>query len=342
VHGVDVDRVSDWLAANVTDATPPFRFDAIAGGRSNLTFLVVTDDGRRLVLRRPPLGHVLATAHDMAREHQILAAVGRTDVPVPRVLGLCEDVAVNGAPFYVMEYVAGVVLDSPAAAEVLDPAERRAAAEHLVDVLVELHAVDVDAIGLGDLARRDGYVERQLRRWTAQWASSKTRELPAIDRVAAHLAAHVPPQAGVAIAHGDYRFGNCITDIERARIAAVLDWELCTLGDPLADLGYLGVYWSGAEGRARHNDPTSLRGFPSFADVVARYADRSGRDVSNIDYYVAFSSWRLAVISEGVYARYLHGAMGDAHDAAVLDQFRSATEELAEQALDALASGTAT
>ena len=336
MHGIDPDRVTRWLTDHVAGALAPFEFTLITGGRSNLTFLVTAADGRRFVLRRPPLGHVLATAHDMAREHRIIEAVGRTDVPVPRTLGLCTDEAVNGAPFYVMDHVAGVVLDSPASAEPVAPDIRWRASEHLVDVLADLHAADIDAIGLGDLARREGYVERQIKRWSTQWANSKTRELPAIDAVAAHLAAHVPEQQGVAIAHGDYRFGNVITDVERGRIVAVLDWELCTLGDPLADLGYLGVYWAGPDGRARHNDPTSLPGFPTFADVVARYADRTGRDVSEIDYYVAFSSFRLAVISEGVYARYLHGAMGDQHDGDVLAQFRTSTDDLATRALAAL------
>jgi aminoglycoside phosphotransferase (APT) family kinase protein len=336
VHGIDIDRVSRWLTDHVAGATAPFEFTLITGGRSNLTFLVTGADGLRFVLRRPPLGHVLATAHDMAREHRIIEAVGRTDVPVPRTLGLCTDEAVNGPPFYVMEHVAGVVLDSPASAEPLSLDVRRRASEHLVDVLAALHAADIDDIGLGDLARREGYVERQIKRWSTQWANSRTRDLPAIDAVAARLAAGVPEQQGVAIAHGDYRFGNVITDVERGRVAAVLDWELCTLGDPLADLGYLGVYWAGPDGTARHNDPTSLPGFPTFGEVVARYAERTGRDVSHIDYYVAFSSFRLAVISEGVYARYLHGAMGDQHDPDVLDQFRTSTENLAERALAAL------
>jgi aminoglycoside phosphotransferase (APT) family kinase protein len=244
--------------------------------------------------------------------------------------------SVNDAPFYVMQYVPGVVLDNPEKADALAPGLRRATCEHLVDVLADLHDADVDAIGLGDLARREGYIERQLKRWSTQWANSKTRELPAIDEVATRLAADLPAQQGVSIAHGDYRFGNCITDVERGRIAAVLDWELCTLGDPLADLGYLGVYWVAADGEGRHNDPTSAPGFMSYAEVVDRYASRTGRDVSQIDYYVAFSSWRLAVISEGVYARYLHGAMGAEVDPEVLATFRNGTEDLAAKALDAM------
>jgi aminoglycoside phosphotransferase (APT) family kinase protein len=336
VQGIDVPKVSAWLAANISGAEPPFEFELIAGGRSNLTFRVTDANGVRRVLRRPPLGHVLATAHDMAREHRIIAAVGTTQVPVAPALGLCEDPEVNGAPFYVMGFVDGVVLDSADKAALLPPELRPAAAHHLIDVLADLHAVDVDAVGLGDLARREGYIERQLRRWTTQWEHSKTRDLPAIDEVAERLARHVPPQQGVVIAHGDYRFGNCLTDVSVGRIAAVLDWELCTLGDPLADVGYLGVYWDDglAQTVVRSNDPTPAGGFPPYRELIERYATRTGRDLSGIDYYVAFSCWRLAVISEGVYARYLHGAMGD--QGLDLAPMKAGTELLAERALDAV------
>ena len=337
--GLDEERVSAWLSANLADAVEPFTFSLIAGGRSNLTFVVLDGGGERFVLRRPPLGHVLATAHDMAREHRLISAVGTTSVPVPRALGLCTDVDVTGAPFYVMSFVEGVVLDGPEKAELLTAEGRRSAAFDLIDVLAELHLLDVDTIGLGDLAKRTGYVERQLRRWSTQWKDSKTRELPAIEEVEARLRADVPVQQAVAVAHGDYRFGNCLTDPTAGRIAAVLDWELCTLGDPLADLGYLRVYWADpAEGGGgqggRHNDPTGAGGFPSYDELVERYAARTGFDVSGIDYYAAFASWRLAVISEGVYARYLHGAMAD--DGFDLGTFRQATEELAEGALAAV------
>jgi aminoglycoside phosphotransferase (APT) family kinase protein len=337
VHGLDVERVSAWLADNVDEATPPFTFTMIVGGRSNLTYSVRGADGRRFVVRRPPLGHVLATAHDMAREHRIISAVGTTGVPVPPTYGLCADEAVNGAPFYVMGFVDGAVLDSPDKAELLPVELRRPTSEHLIDVLADLHSLDVDAIGLGDLARREGYVERQLKRWSTQWANSKTRELPAVDEVAERLAARVPAQQGVVVAHGDFRFGNCMTDVEHGRIAAVLDWELCTLGDPLADVGYLSVYWTdqGAAPR-RHNDPSGTVGFPDYRDLLERYALRTGCDVSGIDFYMAFSSWRLAVISEGVYARYLHGQMGDQVDTDVIETFKVGTEQLAEAALEAI------
>jgi len=311
VDGLDIAKVGAWLEANVDGAVGPFTAELIGGGRSNLTYAVTGADGGRIVVRRPPLGHVLATAHDMGREHRIIAALGPTPVPVPEALGLCTDEAVNGAPFYVMEFVDGEVLDSPEKGRQLDPALRMTASHHLIDVLADLHAVDIDDVGLGDLARRHGYIERQLKRWTTQWANSKTRELPAIDEVADRLAARVPPEREVVVAHGDYRLGNCLTDVTTGRIAAVLDWELCTLGDPLADVGYLAIYWTdpGSSGR-RLNDPSGAPGFPPYSDLLERYSARTGRDVSSIDFYVAFASWRLAVISEGVYARYLHGAMG--------------------------------
>ncbi len=336
MQGVDVDKVTRWLQQNVQGALAPFEFSLITGGRSNLTFRVTGADGAQFVLRRPPLGHVLATAHDMAREHRIISAVGSTGVPVPRTLGLCEDDEVNGAPFYVMAFVPGVVLDGPERATELAPHLRRPTAEHLFDVLADLHAVDVDEVGLGTLARREGYVGRQVKRWSTQWEQSKTRELPAVDEAARLLRERIPPQQGVSIAHGDYRFGNVLTDVVHGRVAAVLDWELCTLGDPLADLGYLGVYWfDPALGNMRQNDPTVAGGFPPYAELVQRYASRTGRDVSDIAYYVAFGAWRLAVISEGVYARYLHGAMGR-QDGVDFDFFRVATESLAEQALGQL------
>jgi aminoglycoside phosphotransferase (APT) family kinase protein len=235
-----------------------------------------------------------------------------------------------------MGFVDGLVLDSPEKAMLLTPELRVAASHHLVDVLADLHDVDVDAVGLGDLAKREGYVERQVKRWSTQWQQSKTRDLPAIDEVARRLRDRIPTQHGVSIAHGDYRFGNCLTDVAQGRIAAVLDWELCTLGDPLADVGYLGVYWSdGDAAQARANDPTPAGGFPTYSSLLERYATRTGRDLSDIDYYVAFSCWRLAVISEGVYARYLHGAMGN-QEGVDFDTFKAGTEGLAERALAAV------
>jgi aminoglycoside phosphotransferase (APT) family kinase protein len=338
IHGIDRERVTEWLVANIDGATAPFEFRLITGGRSNLTFTVTDADGTKYVLRRPPTGAVLATAHDMAREHKIISAVGRTEVPVPPALGVCVDEAVNGAPFYVMGFVEGVVLDSADKAAAMPPELRRSAGMHLIDVLADLHAVDVDEVGLGDLAKREGYIERQVKRWSTQWDKSKTRELPAVDEVARRLAQRMPTQQGVSIAHGDYRFGNVLTDTARGRVAAVLDWELCTLGDPLADVGYIGVYWADpGTAQPRPNDPTGIEGFPTYGELLERYAARTGRDLSEIDYYIAFGSWRLAVISEGVYARYLHGAMGDqAISDEQLNAFKVGTETLAASALDAM------
>lgn len=335
MQGIDTDRVGRWLDSHIDGAKGPYDYQLIAGGRSNITFRVTDSNGKVMVLRRPPLGHVLATAHDMAREHRIISAVGATNVPVPTTFGLCEDPEVNGAAFYVMDFVPGVVLDSPEKGELLPVHLRTPASQDLIDVLADLHAVDIDQVGLGDLAKREGYVERQVKRWSTQWDKSKTRELPAIEEVAERLARNIPTQQAVAIAHGDYRFGNCLVDVERGKVAAVLDWELCTLGDPLADLGYVGIYWTdpGAP-MTRTNDPSGLEGFCRFDDLVERYARRTGFDVSDIGYYKAFASFRLAVIAEGVYARYLHGAMGDQQ--LDLEPLKTSVDNLAESALSAL------
>lgn len=310
MRGIDIEPVSAWLAANIADAVAPFVFEPLTGGRSNLTYRVTDEVGRRYVVRRPPLGQTLATAHDMAREHRLIAAVGTTGVPVAPALGLCEDPSVNGTPFYVMGFVPGTVLASPDLGATVARALRRPLAHDLVDVLAALHAVDIDAVGLGDLTRRgDSYLERQLRRWLRQWEASKTRDVPEVEEVAHRLATGMPAQQRESIAHGDYRLGNCMTDVATGRIAAVLDWELCTLGDPLADLGYIGVWW--ADGPSTDTlDPSAAGGYPPFAELAERYADTTGLDTSAIDYYIAFGAYRLAVISEGVYARYVNGQMG--------------------------------
>jgi aminoglycoside phosphotransferase (APT) family kinase protein len=335
--GIEAGPVTDWLVANVPGVRPPLEFALIAGGHSNLTYRVSDAAGRRLVLRRPPLGAVLATAHDMGREHRIIAALAGSGVPVPPALGLCGDAAVNGAPFYVMAFVDGVVLDLASTVEksFVEPAQRRGLGRHVIEVLARLHAVDVDAIGLGDLGRREGYVERQLKRWRTQWEQSKTRELPAMEEVYEALRGRIPVQHGAGIVHGDYRLGNMLTGAD-ARIAAVLDWELCTLGDPLADLGYLMNNWaepgeSGPEARGAALSPTTAPGFPSRREMLDHYHALTGRDVSGVDYYRAFSYWRLAAIVEGVLARYSKGVMGRAGDT---DAFRTQVDALAAAALE--------
>jgi aminoglycoside phosphotransferase (APT) family kinase protein len=310
--GVDVARVTAWFRAHAPEVEPPVSFELIAGGRSNLTYRVTDTAGHAWVLRRPPLGQVLATAHDMGREHRIISALAPTDVPVAPVVGLCEDEAVNGAPFYVMGFVDGLVARDAAAARTLDVDARARAGEQIPDVLARIHAADPDAVGLGDLGRREGYVERQLKRWYGQWQKSRTRDLAVVDEVHDALAARVPEQGPAAIVHGDYRLDNCLLAPD-GTIAAVLDWELCTLGDPLADVGLLLVYWTepGDAHPALLEAATTLEGFPTRTTVIERYAAASGRDVSDVDYYVAFGYWKLACILEGVYARYRGGVMGE-------------------------------
>jgi aminoglycoside phosphotransferase (APT) family kinase protein len=332
VKGIDAGPVTAWFEEHAVGVEPPLTFDLIAGGHSNLTFRVTDRGGRRWVLRRPPLGQVLATAHDMGREHRIITALAPTDVPVAPTIGLCTDEGVNGAPFYVMDFVDGLIVRSAESAEPLAPEQRRRAGESLVDTMAMIHDVDVDAVGLGDLGRKEGYIARQLTRWYRQWNASKTRDLPAVDEVHDRLMADLPTQVGATIVHGDYRLDNCMITPD-GDIAAVLDWEICTLGDPLADLGLLMVYWSDPDdaGAGLLSPATALPGFPNRQELVDRYAARSGRDVSELPAYVAFGYWKLACIVEGVYARYLGGSMGTS-DPAAFEPFKLQVEHYAEAA----------
>ena len=335
VEGVDTEQVTAWFQAHAPGVVPPLQFDLIAGGHSNLPFKVTDEAGTAWVLRSPPLGQVLATAHDMGREHTIISALGPTPVPVPTTVGLCTDLAVNGAPFYVMDHVDGLVVRTAADAEPLSPAQRRRAGESIVDTLAAIHAVDPDAVGLGELGRKDGYIERQLKRWYGQWEKSKTREVPAVDEVHDRLRAAIPAQGAPGIVHGDYRLDNCMVD-DDGQVIAVLDWEICTLGDPLADLGVLMVYWSEASDSfgGLLGGATTVEGFPSRAELVQAYQDAGGREVGNLDYYVAFGYWKLACILEGVYIRYKAGAMGD--DGADAEAFGDTVRLLGRVSLEAL------
>lgn len=339
-EGIDREPLEAWFASHASACSQPLEFERIAGGLSNLTYRVRDAAGHRWALRRPPLGKRLGSAHDMAREYRVVAALASTPVPVPPLVGLCEDEAVNGAPFYAMEFVEGPVLRGAAEAESHFPSERDRASigERVADTLAAIHAVDPDAVGLGDLGRRESYVARQLRRWQGQWEKSKTRELEAIDRLHGQLSARIPEQGPATIVHGDYRLDNMILT-PAGEVAAVVDWELCTLGDPLADLGTLMAYWPD-----RSDAPVALGqsanlapGFPSRDELAARYAETSGRDVSQLGFYTALGYWKLAIILEGVYARYAAGAYGEADEG--IEVFARMVERLAGAAEEAAASG---
>ncbi|MGH2994486.1 MAG: phosphotransferase family protein [Solirubrobacterales bacterium] len=333
-EGIERDGVEAWFEANVANVTLPLGFERISGGRSNLTFSVTDAAGGRWALRRPPLGKGLTSAHDMGREHKVMSALAPTDVPVPPTVGICEDEAVNGAPFFVMDFVDGPILRSQQTAlDSFDEAERGAIGERVADTLVAIHAVDPDEAGIGDLGRKQDYVARQLHRWRGQWENSKTREVPLIDDVHDRLAARIPEQGPAAIVHGDYRLDNMILS-RSGEIAAVVDWELCTLGDPLADVGMLLVYWSepGDELIPLADLPTTAPGFPRRDEVKARYAERSGRDLSEIDFYVALGYWKLGIILQGIIARVAAGQYGKGEDGgyetdALVDQLAEAADE---------------
>lgn len=328
VPGIDVPRLADWLAAELPGSGRIRAIDLIAGGRSNLTYGITLDGGRRIVLRRPPLGHVLPTAHDMGREYRVLTALGDgTAVPVPRTLAFCADEDVIGARFYVMDYVEGRVLRTREDAADISPDQARGLSEALAAALAAIHTVDVEAVGLADFGRPSGYMERQLNRWGKQWdgsqqairATGATRDLPDYDRLAARLADRLPADAPARLVHGDFRLDNVLARLTpRPEIAAVVDWEMSTLGDPLSDLGLTLVYW--AEAADAEELPvgatiTSAPGFFTRREFTGRYAALTGFDLADLDFYVAFACFKLAVILEGIHARYLQNAtVGEGFD----------------------------
>ena len=291
----------------------------ISGGKSNLTFVVRSAQGREVVLRRPPLASVLPTAHDMVREHTVLSALAPTDVPVPRTFHLEAADGVLGAPFYVMERVAGhVARERLPEGYATTAAERRAVADGLVDVLVALHEVDPEAVGLAEFGRPDGYLARQVRRWGRQWDATRAfaADSPTLDPLLAELAEHLPVTRRTGVVHGDYRLDNTLLHPdEPGRVAAVLDWEMSTLGDPLADVGLLLVYWAqpgddpGRFAGAPVDAVTTAEGFPSRREVAERYGEATGTDVDDLSWYVAFGYAKLAVVCAGIAARHAAGAM---------------------------------
>lgn len=307
--GLDLAAVSGWLAGHL-DVRPPLQATRLTGGRSNLTYLLVDDGGHRMVLRRPPLGDLPATAHDVLREARLLKAVGG-QVPVPRVLATCTDPAVTGAPYFVMEHLDGAVVRDPESAATLAMPVRAAVGPSLVDALVALHEVDPERLGLGDLARRQDYAERQLRRWHRNWQATRSRDLPDLERTHTWLVEHAPDQRRTTIVHGDFRVDNCVLAADGS-VLGLLDWELSTVGDPLADLGQLLVYWAepGDEFTALHTPPTRTRGFVSRDELRSRYLAATGAEPGDVAYYVVFNWWKTACIVEDVHSRMLRGAMG--------------------------------
>lgn len=302
--GLDLDRLTRYLERAVPGLLAgPVRAALLPGGRSNLTY-AVTDGRSRWVLRRPPLGHVLATAHDMGREYRVLAALAPTGVPVPEVVHHCPDPAVLGVPFYLMRQVSGRVYREPAELAGWAPAAVRALALTLVDILADLHAVDPAGVGLGDFGRPAGFAARQVRRWKRQLDASRSRDLPGIEELHDRLAAAVPAHSGGVIVHGDFRLDNVIVGPDRT-VRAVLDWEMSTLGDPLTDLALLLVY----------AERLDVPGQPDGAELAAHYARRTGRCLDDLDWYLAFAAFKLAAILEGVHYRYVQGqTVGDGFD----------------------------
>ena len=310
-RGIDLPRLTPWLADRLPELEPPLRFTRVGEGQSNLTFRIDDAAGHAVVLRRPPLGEILASAHDMEREHRILSGLASAGGRVPRTLAYCDDAEVTGAPFYVKEHVDGLIVTKVATAELLAPEARAAAARSLVQTLTELQAVDLDAAGLGDFKRPESLASRQLRRWTRQWHASKTQELPDIEETAELLEARMPDERESVLVHGDYRLDNAVLSPE-GDVRAVLDWELCTVGDPLADVGLLVAYWNelgaaaGQAGALFREPVTAVAGFPTGAELAAEYARASGRDLAELGFWVAFAYWKVAIIVEGVYRRWLN------------------------------------
>ena len=308
--GLDLTGFARWYdAQRPGELSGPLSAELVAGGKSNLTYRV-TDGRTSVIVRRPPLGHVQATAHDMLREHTVLSALAGTEVPVPATYALCQDRAVTGAPFYVMEPVAGTAYRTAAQLTALGPDRTRSVVTVLVDVLARLHEVDPAAVGLGDFGRPDGFLERQVRRWGRQLDGSRSRALPDADRLRDQLAARVPTAGGSGIVHGDYRLDNLLVAVEPdVRVCAVVDWEMSTLGDPLTDVALLVVYHrlAGLVGGALVADASTAPGYPSSDEQLELYAAASGRDLSSLDFHVALACFKLAVILEGIHFRHSAG-----------------------------------
>lgn len=303
---VDAEAVPRWLVDLGVEFAGPLRFQRIGLGQSNLTYRVTDAAGRSWVLRRPPLGRLLASAHDVVREARIMAALADTDVPVPRILGVTADSEFSDAPLVLMEFVDGLVVDTMAVAAAMAPRQRRRIAHCLPQTLVSIHAVDLERVGLADLASHTPYAQRQLKRWAGQWEKSKTRDLPDLDDLTRRLTVAAPQQHEISLVHGDFHLRNLITSPHTRQVEAVLDWELATLGDPLADMGTLLTYWP-EPGETAGGDfaPSTLQGFPDRAEMARLYLAEAGRDPAALQYWHALGLWKLAIIAEGVLRRAL-------------------------------------
>ncbi|MET1133059.1 MAG: phosphotransferase family protein [Aeromicrobium sp.] len=303
---LDLPALVAWMRERGVDVGASLRASRVGRGQSNLTYRLQDERGHTWIARRPPLGELLASAHDVVREHRILAALQDTAVPVPALVGVCEDPRVADVPVVVMEHVDGIVLDQMEIAEALEPAARRRLGLDVARTLAAIHAVDVDAVGLGDLASRSPYAERQLKRWSRQFEASKTVERPDLDELTALLRASVPAPGDLSLVHGDFHIRNVIVDAGDGSVRTVLDWELSTLGDPLADLGSTLAYWPEAgETASGMFEATTLPGFPTRAELARAYLDASGRDGDTLAFWHVLGVWKVAIICEGVYRRTL-------------------------------------
>jgi aminoglycoside phosphotransferase (APT) family kinase protein len=320
---IDVEGLKRFIRSHNLGDPTELQVDNISFGHSNEVHLVRFED-KVWVLRRPPRGPLLPTAHDVIREYRVLSALQNTPVPVPRVYASCDDVSFIGAPFYLMEYISGKVIrsglvpsDEPSFADT--PAKRRAVSEGMVDLLVALQAVDWRAVGLEGFGRPSGYIERQLRRWTDQFVrtTQQTRTLPVMDKIRDWLAAHMPQSQGATIVHGDFKLDNVMWEVEgdSARVIALLDWEMSTIGDPLADLGWMLTYWSDPnDSELRRSVVSSMEwgsGYYRRDEMRDCYERKSGRSMQDFTFYQVFSLYKLAIILEGSYARYLSGQADD-------------------------------
>jgi aminoglycoside phosphotransferase (APT) family kinase protein len=320
----------EFLGAHGLDAPADLAATPIGDGHSNVTFALSTG----VVLRRPPRGPLPPSAHDVLREARLLRALEPTRVRAPRMLAVCDDAGVIGVPFYVMEQIAGEVITDSVPAELDTPDQHSRVADELIDALVELHDTDWAGAGLEGFGKPTGYLERQLRRFTGLWEHNRTRELPQFDEVGAWLQSNIPESPPATIVHGDYRLGNTMFAAQApARLIAIFDWEMATIGDPLADVGYMLMHWTepgDAVGKFNLNNVTLRPGFPTRAELTARYEERSGRAVQALDWYVGLALWKAVVFMEGNYKRSLAGSTDDPY----LKSFGEGVVEIADRALE--------